>query len=369
MKNAIETIGLTGNIATGKSVVRRMLSNCGALGIDADVIAHRMLYPGAPAYQPVVETFGEKILLLNRQISRKKLGEIVFNDPKKLADLESLVHPAVTRAIQLHIRQSTAPIVVIEAIKLLESDLKEICDSIWVVHASVPHQMERLLQTRKMTKTEARLRITSQPPQSEKLKLAEVVINTEGAYEQTWQQIQTALNDTIKLTPDLASLNFYNQNGSTLSVGSRAHFDMVLDFWQNHTDPTTQNFYQTLGFQMVLTFGSADRVRGIVIWDNWNFTAALSGTIFENSSGELTTQIFDTFISHAKHKQCEIALLPRKFVEAFSLQPTEYGFQYLPIKELPYPAWQQASDKIISGQEDKVWVKILHQPLEIYSKV
>ncbi len=107
-------IGLTGNIATGKSVVRRMLVNHGALGLDADLIAHRTQYPGGKAYQAIINTFGSDILSPEKEISRAKLGEIVFADPDRLIVLEALVHPAVTADIEERIEQATLPIVVIE---------------------------------------------------------------------------------------------------------------------------------------------------------------------------------------------------------------------------------------------------------------
>jgi dephospho-CoA kinase len=369
IKTTKKIIGLTGNIATGKSVVRRMLSNAGALGIDADVIAHRMLYPGAPAYQPVLNTFGEKILSEDRQISRRKLGETVFNNPEKLAVLETLIHPAVTQAIQNRIQQSKAPIIVIEAIKLLESDLKDICDSIWVAHASDSHQMERLLQTRKMTEVEAQSRFTSQPPQIEKLHQAEVVINTEGPYVQTWLQIQTALNDTINSQLNFEALNFYNQDNSTHSSGICATIDTVLGFWQTHTDQDVDNFYQTLGFQMLLPFGNTDRVKGIVIWDNWNFTATFSRAVLEYIKDDLWSLIFDIFSSHAVQNQCEIAIVPHEIVKALPMKPAAYGFDNMPIEELTYFAWYQAAEKTQLENTNRIWVKILLQPLEINDRV
>ncbi len=191
-------IGLTGNIATGKSVVRRMLVNHGALGLDADIIAHRTLYPGGKAFQPVIDVFGKNILTPSGEIDRKKLGQIVFQDPEQLAILESLTHPAVTEAIRERIERSDLPLIVIEAIKLFESPLIDLCNTVWVSQASPMFQLERLLQTRNMTEETARQRIAAQPPQSEKRKRADVVINTEGPFQQTWQQVRQALNDTIQ---------------------------------------------------------------------------------------------------------------------------------------------------------------------------
>src|SRR5512147_1107703 len=86
-------IGLTGNIATGKSVVRKMLEHLGAYGIDADALGHRAIALGSPGYRPVVDTFGKWILTPDGQVDRGRLGRIVFADPEALARLESIVHP------------------------------------------------------------------------------------------------------------------------------------------------------------------------------------------------------------------------------------------------------------------------------------
>ncbi len=113
-------IGLTGNIATGKSVVRKMLEHLGAYGIDADALANRAIAKGSPAYQPVLETFGRWILGADEQIDRTKLGRLVFSDPDALQSLEAIVHPMVRQAIDILVRRAKHNIVVIEAIKLIE---------------------------------------------------------------------------------------------------------------------------------------------------------------------------------------------------------------------------------------------------------
>ena len=120
---------LTGNIATGKSVVRRMLEHLGAYTIDADALSHRAIARGAPGYQPTVETFGKFILDASGEIDRAKLGRLVFSDPDALKQLETIVHPLVEHAIDLMIRRATQHVIVIEAIKLLEGKLVRECDS------------------------------------------------------------------------------------------------------------------------------------------------------------------------------------------------------------------------------------------------
>src|SRR5512143_3904929 len=99
-------IGLTGNIATGKSVIRKMLEHLGAYGIDADALGHRAIANDAPGYQPVLNTFGRWILAPDGQIDRTKLARIVFSDPDALVRLESIVHPLVAQAVDVLIRRS-----------------------------------------------------------------------------------------------------------------------------------------------------------------------------------------------------------------------------------------------------------------------
>ena len=182
-------IGLTGNIATGKSVVRKMLEHLGAYGIDADALSHRAIAKGAPGYKPAVEMFGRWILTPDGQIDRARLGHVVFSDPAALEVLEGIVHPLVNQAINLIVQRASQPVVVIEAIKLLEAGLAEGCDSIWVSYATPRVQMARLVNNRHLSETEASQRILSQPPQEKKIAAASVVIKNTGSYEDTWRQV------------------------------------------------------------------------------------------------------------------------------------------------------------------------------------
>lgn len=187
-------IGLTGNIATGKSVIRRMLEHLGAYGIDADALSHRAMAKGAPGYDPIVQHFGQWILAPDGQIDRKKLGMIAFADPAALQQLETIIHPFVRQAIDVLIRRSTQSVIVIEAIKLLEGGLSNLCDSVWVTQASPEAQYTRLLKKRGLSEADARVRITSQSPQAEKIAAAQVVINNNGSFETSWQEVVNAWN-------------------------------------------------------------------------------------------------------------------------------------------------------------------------------
>ena len=162
-------IGLTGNIATGKSVVRRMAEHLGAYTIDADALSHRVITKGAPGYQSVLDRFGTWLLDKDGQIDRAKLGRLVFADGQALAQLEDIVHPYVLQAIDVLIKRASQEVVVIEAIKLLETDLRSKCDTIWVTDAPQAVQIERLVRKRGMSPDEATQRIHSQSAQKEKL--------------------------------------------------------------------------------------------------------------------------------------------------------------------------------------------------------
>jgi dephospho-CoA kinase len=191
-------IGLTGNIATGKSVVRQMFEHLGAFSIDADTLANQITSKGGPAYAAVVENFGKWILKDEGEINRARLGRIVFSDPEALALLEKLVHPFVGQAIDFLVKRAKSNYAVIEAIKLIESGLAKDCNALWVVTASEAAQVARLIEKRKMPLEEARQRIAAQSPQADKAKVAQVVIDNSSAMEETWMQVQAAFNKISK---------------------------------------------------------------------------------------------------------------------------------------------------------------------------
>jgi dephospho-CoA kinase len=142
-------IGLTGNIAVGKSLVRQMLQHLGAYPIDADALVHQAMAPGAPAYRPIIEAFGQFILNPDKTINRTALGSIAFGSPVAMERLEKITHPIVRQAIQALTQRSKQRVVVIEAIKLLEGDLKDMIDAVWVVNAKPENQYRRKAHRRK----------------------------------------------------------------------------------------------------------------------------------------------------------------------------------------------------------------------------
>lgn len=196
-------IGLTGNIACGKSTVIDMLATLGAHTIDADRVTHRLQQPGTPVYDQIISIFGPQIVSApGESIDRRKLGAIVFSDAAALQTLERIVHPAVHAEIEGWLDQvgngamgqsDMKQVAVIDAIKLLETGWKRECDAIWVVTCTPEQQVDRLMSTRNMSEAEARQRIAAQSPQADKVAQADVVIDNSGSQDATRSQVEMAM--------------------------------------------------------------------------------------------------------------------------------------------------------------------------------
>ncbi len=140
-------IGLTGPIGCGKSTVAGWLGELGAVVIDADEVAHAVTGPGGEALAAVAAAFGPEVLRSDGSLDRPALGRIVFRDPAALAQLEAIIHPAVRPRILAGIadaERAGAPAVVIEAIKLVEGGLADLCDEVWLVTCDASDQLARL---------------------------------------------------------------------------------------------------------------------------------------------------------------------------------------------------------------------------------
>ena len=185
-------IGLTGNIGCGKSTVAKIMAEMGAEIIDFDKLVHQLMEPGTDCWRAIVQRFGPTILRPNGTIDRKRLGEVVFRDPEALVRLEEILHPAVRELAEKKIESSTSRVVVLEAIKLIEGGWHQRVDSIWVATCSRDQQIRRLMRARGFSLAEAELRVDVQPPASEKLKYADVVIDNSGTPEETRRQVEAA---------------------------------------------------------------------------------------------------------------------------------------------------------------------------------
>lgn len=218
----MHVVGLTGNIATGKSTVARMLADLGAYVIDADIVAHEVQLPGTRVYQAIVDRFGKAILAEDGTINRGALGAIVFADPQALADLEALVHPAVEIEIRKRLAASDAPAVVVEAIKLLEAGLDRYCDTIWVTTCPREVQLQRLIETRGLDRTQALQRIDAQPDPALKVARADVVIDNAGSLDATRAQVERAWCAIVLGKPDRPSRGLCLVQWLLLTIGMTA---------------------------------------------------------------------------------------------------------------------------------------------------
>jgi dephospho-CoA kinase len=185
-------VGLTGQIGAGKSLVAQMLRELGAKVIDADAVVHQEQSRGTVGYSAIVQRFGTKVLGEDKEIDRAKLAEEVFSDPVKLAELERIIHPRViARTLEARSMLKDGDVMVIEAIKLLDSPTKGICDQIWVVVAPRAVMLERL-ERRGMARAEAEARLRHQRGEADFRAAADVVIENAGDREATREQVKRA---------------------------------------------------------------------------------------------------------------------------------------------------------------------------------
>ncbi len=197
-------IGLTGNIATGKSLVLRMLQELGATGIDADQLTHQLMGHDSLVFEEIVREFGQFVVDTNGQIHRGRLGRIVFNDPEALSRLENIIHPVVYEEVLKLIDEADTSIVAVEAIKLFEAGLADQCQSIWVITAPPEVQLRRLVERRKMDPAQAQQRIRAQSPAEEKVAKADVVIENSGDLGKTWAFVKKQYTTFTQAQADAA---------------------------------------------------------------------------------------------------------------------------------------------------------------------
>ncbi len=186
-------LGLTGGIASGKSVVAAILRELGFPVLDADSISHKLMEPGQAAHDEILQSFGADLADASGRIDRHKLAAIVFADPAKLARLNAILHPRVDQIIfkQLEDWQKSGahPAAFVEAALLIEAGMAPKLDGLVVAWCRPEQQLERL-RARGMSETEARRRIAAQIPIEEKLKHATYTIDCSGTLEETRAQVQ-----------------------------------------------------------------------------------------------------------------------------------------------------------------------------------
>jgi dephospho-CoA kinase len=187
-------VGLTGGIASGKSLVSAIFKELGARVIDADQLAREVVAPGQPAYREIVEAFGEEILGPDGRLDRKKLGASVFADPGRRRRLEAVTHPRIQALREARLRaladQGFEGIVIQDAALLIEVGGIQAVDRLVVVYVDEATERERLMARDGLSEAEARQRIASQMPLQEKARLAHYVVDNGGSPEETRRQVQ-----------------------------------------------------------------------------------------------------------------------------------------------------------------------------------
>jgi dephospho-CoA kinase len=345
-------IGLTGNIATGKSVVRKMLEHLGAYGIDADALAHRAISKGAPGYQPVVENFGRWILGPDQQIDRGRLGRVVFADPLALKILESIVHPLAAQAIDLIVRRASQPIVVVEAIKLIEANLHKNCDSLWVTYAPLDVQLSRLVRNRQMDEDEARRRIASQSPQENKVALANIIIKNGGSYGDTWRQVSTAWQKTVPAAAEPAPIKAATSMQGELTIErgrprhSRDIAALVTRLASDHRTRTADDIMAAFGEKAFLLLQLDHKLVGVVGWQVENLVARTTDIYIEPSLAvaDALQPLFSEMERASRDLQCEASLVfvPPALVQNDAVWK-KLGYERRRPESLGVQAWQEAA--------------------------
>jgi dephospho-CoA kinase len=343
-------IGLTGNIATGKSVVRKILEHLGAYGIDADALAHRVIMKGAPGYSPVVETFGNWILEPDGQVDRAKLGRIVFSDPAALERLESIIHPHVGQAVGYLIREARKSIIVVEAIKLIESGLADECDAVWTTYASRELQINRLVGKRGMSESLAQQRVDAQPPQEAKIGAAQVVIHNTGSLADTWRQVYSAWHAIIPRTeepPENAALSPPELMVVRAGPGDSQQIASLINrLSHGRRSLKAEDIMAAFGEKAFLLLNAGKDPKGIAGWQVENLVARTDEVYLDPSLPEieglrlLMREVEET----ARELQCEVSLLFLPLIyqdreEIFG----SLGYTTVSIQNMGVRSWEEAA--------------------------
>ncbi len=344
-------IGLTGNIATGKSLVRRMLEHLGAYGIDADALGHRAISRGAPGYYPVIETFGRWILNSDKQIDRRRLAKVVFSDVDALARLEAIIHPLVFQAVDMLAMRTNRSVIALEAIKLIESGLYSKCDTVWVTHAPQEIQLARLMHRRHMDEMQANQRITAQSPPEQRIETADVVIQNHGSFEDTWQQVLTAWQQLFPTFDAEAILTASTtEGGFTVQRARPRQAEEIAAFISRLSNGSRmmsrEDVLDAFGEKAYMLLRSERDLVGVLGWQVENLVARVDDVYIEQtiSYQEAMEAVLCEIEQASMELQCEIILLfiPPNIARESYLW-TDLGFELRTVSSLGVRVWQEAA--------------------------
>jgi dephospho-CoA kinase len=349
-------IGLTGNIATGKSVVRRMLEHLGAYTIDADALTHRAYAKGAPGYQQVIDRFGKWLVNKEGEIDRKKLGNLVFSDPEAMKQLEEIVHPLVRQATEILIKRASQPVVVIEAIKLLEGELRKVCDSIWVTNAPEESQIERLMRKRGMSRDQATERIHMQSPQSTKVAVANIVITNTGSYDDLWKQVSESWKEIVPGAKDAADSTLTIKKPVTatgeLSVGrgkpkhSSSIAELITRLSKGKRKMTSADVMETFGDKAYMLLQMDGQLVGVAGWQVENLVTRTTDIFLEETLD--TQKALNTLIKEVENASSELQseaslIFAMNQLSAQEAVWKQLGYEKQAPETLGVQAWQDAA--------------------------
>lgn len=196
-------LGITGNIACGKTAVGKMLLKLGAERyIDADAVVHKLYESGQPIAVRVAEAFGPAVIAPDGSVNRKALGALVFQDADAMRRLEAIVHPAVGKALLEELSQvSPSGIAIIDAVKLLEGGSGAFAQSKWLVICPEEQELARLMARNHLSEEEASARLRAQPPLAPKFALVDEVIDNGGSLAETQRQVAAAFERFLERFP------------------------------------------------------------------------------------------------------------------------------------------------------------------------
>ncbi|MCK9268117.1 MAG: dephospho-CoA kinase [Alkaliphilus sp.] len=196
----VRVIGLTGGIASGKTTISNILKELGAIIIDADKIARKVVERGSPALKEIEEHFGSEILFENMRLNRKKLGNIVFNDTESLKKLNEIVHPYIVEKIIDEINRYRETynnrVIILDAALLIELNLMNLVEEVWLIVVPEKMQLERLVERENISTDQAQKRIDVQIALEDKKKYADLIIDNskdlaylQAQIEENWERI------------------------------------------------------------------------------------------------------------------------------------------------------------------------------------
>lgn len=187
-------IGLIGGSGSGKSTVSETLRQCGAYVIDADTVAREIVRPGEAALAEITAAFGTQYLLPDGTLNRKKLGELVFSDQKKLQELNRITHPKITERIIKLLQGCSASLAVIDAAVLLDTPLRALCEKIVCVTADKQSRVSRIMLRDRLTREQAGARIEAQG----EILQGDVILENIGSLEELKEKAKTLYQDLLE---------------------------------------------------------------------------------------------------------------------------------------------------------------------------